>query len=81
MFEYQLRGGLNALALGELETARQRLTRANQSVPTSIAYLRLGDIAVRQGRRAEAITAYRQAAQSDDEIGAEARQKLAELTQ
>lgn len=79
MFEYQLRGGLSALELGKLDSARERLERANEMVPTAIAYLRLGDIAVRQGRRSDAVAAYSQAAQSDDAIGEEARKKLARL--
>jgi len=79
MFEYQLRGGLSALELGKLDLARERLERANEVIPTAIAYLRLGDIAVRQGRRSDAVAAYSQAARSDDAIGAEARKKLAKL--
>jgi len=55
MFEYQLRNGLNALALNKVEKARNHLTRANEVVPTSIGYLRMGDVAVKQNRRDEAV--------------------------
>ncbi|WP_442915658.1 M48 family metalloprotease [Marinobacter sp. C2H3] len=81
MFEYRLYDGLNALALNQLDEARENLQAANQVVPTSIAYLRLGDIAARQSRRDDAIANYSQAAKADGDIGKEAQQKLARLTQ
>ena len=80
MFSYQLNNGLNALALNNLAKARDSLNRANQTVPTSIAFLRLGDIAVRQGRRDDAVQYYRTAAGAGGNVAAEAKQKLAELT-
>lgn len=80
MFSYQLNNGLNALALNNLAEARQSLTRANQTVPTSIAFLRLGDIAVRQNRRDEALSFYSTAAKAGGDVGTEAKQKLAALT-
>ncbi len=81
MFEYRLRNGLNALALNKLDKARDNLMRANDVVPTSIAFLRLGDIAVKQNRRSDAIAYYQQAAGGGGEVAAEAKRKLAELTQ
>lgn len=81
MFTYRLHNGLNALKLNNLEEARENLTRANQVVPTSIAYLRLGDIAVRQGDRNEALAYYSKAAEAGGEIAEEAKRKLAALTQ
>ncbi len=80
MFSYQLNQGLNELALNNLSDARQSLTRANETVPTSIAFLRLGDIAVRQNRREDAINYYSTAAKASGEVAAEAKQRLAELT-
>lgn len=80
MFSYQLNSGLNALALNNLSKARENLTRANETVPTSIAFLRLGDIAVRQNRRDEAISYYSTAAKAGGDVAAEAQRKLAELT-
>lgn len=80
MFSYQLNSGLNALALNNLTKARESLNRANETVPTSIAFLRLGDIAVRQGRRDEAVQYYSTAARAGGDVAAEAKQKLAELT-
>lgn len=80
MFLYQLNSGLNALALDNLSKARDSLNKANQTVPTSIAYLRLGDIAVRQGRRDDAVKYYSTAAKASGEVAQEAKQKLAELT-
>lgn len=80
MFAYQLHSGLNALALNNLAKARQSLNRANETVPTSIAFLRLGDIAVRQNRRDEALRYYSTAAEAGGRVAAEAKQKLAGLT-
>lgn len=80
MFEYQLYNGLNALAMNKLSKARDHLERANEVVPTSIAYLRLGDIAAQQGRRQDAVKHYSTAAQAGGDIGAEAKQKLASLS-
>ncbi|MBL3558187.1 MULTISPECIES: M48 family metalloprotease [Marinobacter] len=81
MFTYQLHSGLNALGLEKLDKAKERLNKANESVPTSIAYLRLGDIAVQQDRREDAIQYYSTAAEAEGEIAQEAKQKLAQLTQ
>jgi predicted Zn-dependent protease len=80
MFSYQLNSGLNALALNNLAKARDSLNRANQTVPTSIAFLRLGDIAVRQGRRDDAVQYFRTAAGAGGNVAAEAKQKLVQLT-
>lgn len=80
MFSYQLNSGLNALALNNLSKARDSLSRANETVPTSIAFLRLGDIAVRQNRREDAIQYYSTAAKASGDVAAEANRKLAELT-
>ncbi|HEY9120662.1 MAG TPA: M48 family metalloprotease [Marinobacter sp.] len=81
MFTYQLHSGLNALELNKLDKAKGRLNKANETVPTSIAYLRLGDIAVKQNRRQDAIQYYSTAAEAEGKIAQEAKQKLAQLTQ
>ena len=81
MFTYQLHSGLNALELNNYDKARDHLNQANQVVPTSIAYLRLGDVAVKQGRRQDAIEYYSTAAEAEGEVAQEAKQKLAQLTQ
>ena len=81
MFTYQLHSGLNALELNNYEKAREHLSQANQVVPTSIAYLRLGDVAVKQGKRQEAIQYYSTAAEAGGEVAEEAKRKLAQLTQ
>lgn len=81
MFTYQLHSGLNALELNKLDKAKERLNKANETVPTSIAFLRLGDIAVKQNRREDAIRYYSTAAEAEGKIAQEARQKLAQLTQ
>jgi len=81
MFSYQLHQGLNALTLNNLTVAKRSLSRANEVVPTSIAFLRLGDVAIKQGNREEAARYYATAAESEGEVAQEARRKLAELTQ
>lgn len=80
MFSYQLYQGLNALKQNNLTLAKRSLTRANEVVPTSIAFLRLGDVALKQGNREEAARHYATAAKSEGAIAEEARQKLADLT-
>lgn len=81
MFMYRIYNGLNALKLNNLSKARENLARANEVVPTSIAFLRLGDIAVKEKKRDEAIAYYSKAAESSGDIAEEARRKLAALTQ
>jgi len=81
MFVYRLHNGLNALKLNNLSKAQENLTRANEVVPTSIAFLRLGDIAVKDNNRNKAIAYYSKAAESSGKIAEEARQKLAAITQ
>jgi len=81
MYVYRIYNGLNALEQNDLSKAKDNLTQANQAVPTSIAFLRLGDIAVKQNDRDEAVAHYRTAAQAGGEIGQEAQTKLTRLTQ
>ncbi|MBS8241387.1 tetratricopeptide repeat protein [Marinobacter lipolyticus] len=81
MFSYRLHNGLNALQQEKLDKARTNLTRANEVVPTSIAFLRLGDVAVKQNRREDAVRYYSTAAEAGGEVAEEARRKLAQLTQ
>lgn len=80
MFMYRIHNGLHALQQNNLSKARDNLTRANQSVPTSIAFLRLGDIAVKQNDPSAAIANYRTAAEAGGDIGQEAQAKLARLS-
>ncbi|WP_286222557.1 M48 family metalloprotease [Marinobacter apostichopi] len=79
MFVYRIYNGLNALELNNLDKARTNLERANQVVPTSIAYLRLGDIAAQQNRRDDAIAYYTKAAEAGGNVAKEAQQKLEAL--
>lgn len=81
MFSYRLYRGLGYLDENKLDQAKEDLLAANETVPTSIAFLRLGDIAVKQNNRDEAIKYYQVAAQASGDIAAEAQQKLAALTQ
>lgn len=81
MFKYRLYNGLNALRLNNLDKARENLVRANEVVPTSIAFLRLGDVAVKQNNRKEAVAYYSKAAEAGGDVAEEAKRKLAALTQ
>lgn len=81
MFSYRLQRGLHVMELNNLSQAQQDFKAANDVVPTSIAFLKLGDIAVAQGRRQDALQFYSQAAKAEGEIGQEAQRKLAALTQ
>ncbi|OEY67308.1 M48 family metalloprotease [Marinobacter sp. X15-166B] len=80
MFSYRLHRGLHELAQNNLAKAEKDLSQANRTVPTSIAYLRLGDIAVKQRNKNQAIAYYNQAAQAEGPVAQEARRKLAALT-
>jgi len=79
MFVYRIYNGLNALELNNLDKAQDNLVRANEIVPTSIAFLRLGDIAVKQNRRDDAVAYYSKAAEAGGEAGQEAQKKLEAL--
>lgn len=78
-FEFRIYRGLLLSEGNQLEKARADFEKANTLLPTAIAYESLGDIALRQGRRQEAIDHYSIAAQSDSAVGKRARQKLERL--
>lgn len=78
-FEYYVYRGLLREDAGRIDQARQDFERSNQLLPTAIAHERLGDIAIRQGRRAEAVDHYRIAAQSQSEVGQRAADKLRQM--
>jgi len=80
MFTYRIYNGLNELAMKNLDAARTHLEQANQVVPTSIAYLRLGDIARLQNRRNDALNYYSTASEAGGDIGEEAKRKLSEMS-
>lgn len=79
MFSYRLYRGLNRLDKGNLQGAQADLEASAQVVPTSIAYLRLGDIAARQGDRQKAAAYYNEVAKTDGELAEEAKRKLSNL--
>ncbi|MDX1442953.1 MAG: M48 family metalloprotease [Gammaproteobacteria bacterium] len=78
-FEYRIHRGILYMQRDALDAAREDFDVANQLLPTAIAYENLGDIAVKQGRRQDAIDAYSIAAKSDSAAGKRAREKLARL--
>lgn len=78
-FEFHLGRGRALLALQRRGPARQAFEQANALLPTAFAHEALGDIALAEGRRAEAVAHYRVAAGSDSPAGRRAREKLAQL--
>lgn len=79
MFSYRLLRGLRSLEAGNLDSAQADLEASAQVVPTSIAYLRLGDIAAQRGNRDKAAAYYNEVAKTQGELGDEARRKLSNL--
>ncbi|MDX1588810.1 MAG: M48 family metalloprotease [Oleiphilaceae bacterium] len=79
MFSYTLGRGLVHRSLNNWPEAEADFKRSIESVPTSIAYLGLGDAAKAQGRRDEAREYYQVAAQAEGEVGEAARRRLQEL--
>ncbi|WP_189574685.1 M48 family metalloprotease [Marinobacter zhanjiangensis] len=79
MFSYRLFRGLNRLDGGNLDGAQADLEASAQVVPTTIAILRLGDIAAQRGNRNKAAAYYNEVAKTEGELGNEARRKLSNL--
>lgn len=75
-FEFYVYRGLIQQEKRNLQAARQNLQKANQLLPTAIAHEALGDIALTQGQRGQAIEHYRVAASSDSPVGQRAAEKL-----
>ena len=76
MFRYRLDRGLLHRELENWQEAERDLKASIETVPTSIAYLGLGDAVRRQGRQSQAQPYYEKAAQDDGRIGQLARQRL-----
>lgn len=81
MFSYRINRGSERLDHNDFAAAKADFEAANETVPTSIAHLRLGDIAAHNGQTDEAAKHYKVAAQAKGEIAQEAQRKLARLTQ
>ncbi len=75
-----LRRGLVHNQRGHTDQARRDLERSQQLAPTASASKTLGDLEMLRGNRETAIAYYQQAAQSNSQIGREARYKLQQLT-
>lgn len=78
-FEFYVYRGLLQQEKRNLAAAKQDLEKANQLLPTAIAHEALGDIAVAQGQRGQAIDHYRVAATSDTAVGRRAAEKLQQM--
>ncbi len=78
-FYHHLRHGLTRHRLGETAAAEASLEASVRLLPTTDAYLALGQIAEQRGDRAAAMERYRIAADSDSPSGRAARDALVRL--
>lgn len=76
MFRYRIGRGLTYREMDNFKAAEQDFKASLEVVPTSIAYLGLGDSVSGQGRTDEARQYYQKAAQGKGEIAERARQRL-----
>lgn len=72
--------GLMKKKLGSHTEAKTYLERSVELLPTQIAVFHLGELALRDGDRKQAVQYYQFAAQGGGELGQAAQQRLAELT-
>ena len=78
-FQYHLQRGLSNEKIGNDSAAKRDLEKSNDLFPTAIAHYTLGNIAVRQGNRQEAIEHYTMVAGGQGEIAEAARVALVRL--
>ena len=78
-FQYYLQRGLSKEKLGKNKVAKTDLEKSNELFPTAIAHYSLGNIAVKQGNRQEAIEHYTMVAGGQGEIANAAREALVRL--
>jgi len=78
-FRFHLQRGLTHHRLDAPDRARRDLEASNELLPTASAHSTLGDIALDQDRREDAIAHYRVAAGSDSPAGEHARKMLERL--
>ena len=78
-FQYYLQRGLSNEKLGNDQTATTDLEKSNELFPTAIAHYSLGNIAAKQGDKAEAIEHYTMVAGGQGEIADAAKVALVRL--
>lgn len=78
-FRYYLQRGLAKEKLKDDGAAKTDLDKSNEMIPTAPAHYALGNIAVRQGRKADAIEHYSLVAGGQGEVADAARMALARL--
>ena len=71
-FHFYAQRGLTREKLGDMQGARQDMTRSASLLPTATAYKKLGDFALAAGQRTEAKNFFQAAATSRSEVGKEA---------
>lgn len=78
-YEFFLGRGMSHSNLGNVQQARQDLTRSNQLLPTAIATNELGNLALSEGDRSAAKEYYAQVAQAGGSLGQSASEKYIRL--
>ncbi|MBU4263785.1 MAG: M48 family metalloprotease [Proteobacteria bacterium] len=71
-FHFYAQRGLTREKLGDIQGARQDLTRSANLLPTATAYKKLGDFALAAGQQTEAKNFFKAAASSQSQVGKEA---------
>lgn len=71
-FQFYAQRGLTREKLGDIQGARQDLTRSAGLLPTATAYKKLGDFSLAAGQKTEARNYYQAASSSGSQVGKEA---------
>ncbi|MBU0965854.1 MAG: M48 family metalloprotease [Proteobacteria bacterium] len=71
-FQFYAQRGLTREKLGDIQGARQDLTRSANLLPTATTYKKLGDFSLAAGQQTEAKNYFKAAASSQSEVGKEA---------
>jgi len=71
-FQFYAQRGLTREKLGDIQGARQDLTRSAGLLPTATTYKKLGDFSLAAGQQSEAKNYFKAAASSQSEVGKEA---------
>lgn len=78
-FDFYLQRGLLKQSLGQFSSAYRDLERSNELLPSAEAHLALGEIALKEGRREDALYHFQVAGQADNVYGRKALQELNSL--
>ena len=79
-FDFYMQRGLLEYQIGDLQRARQDLEESNRLLPSAKAHYALGEIALKEGKKQEALEHFRIASQVDSSIGNQARSEAARIS-